>query len=125
MAGQKGEAMKKRLGGLVLLAALGGCVNSQPGSYMSNVGPGGAPVTTVACAEGADVGGSADVGGGVGVGVGAGATVAAAAGALGVATGGAARPIDPQSIALGLGLPCCTACWLAISCLTRFVIAAD
>src|SRR5438128_173159 len=44
MAGQKGEAMKKRLGGLVLLAALGGCTSSQPGSYMSNVGPGGAPI---------------------------------------------------------------------------------
>lgn len=46
--------MKKRLGGLALLAALGGCVNSQPGSYMSHVGPGGAPVNQQgSCAGGA------------------------------------------------------------------------
>src|SRR5262249_58978683 len=42
-SGGEGETMKKRLGGLLLLAALGGCVSSQPGSFMSNVGPGGAP----------------------------------------------------------------------------------
>src|SRR5262249_3365224 len=36
--------MKTRIAGLLLLlAALGGCVNSQPGSFMSNVGPGGGP----------------------------------------------------------------------------------
>src|SRR5437588_8042220 len=35
--------MKRRIGGLLLLTALGGCVSSQPGSFMSNVGPGGAP----------------------------------------------------------------------------------
>lgn len=37
--------MKKRLSGLLLLAALsGGCVNSgQPGTFMSHVGPGGGP----------------------------------------------------------------------------------
>ncbi len=35
--------MRKTLGGLVLLAALGGCVSSQPGSFMSHVGPGGQP----------------------------------------------------------------------------------
>ncbi|MBI1916291.1 MAG: hypothetical protein HYS12_16405 [Planctomycetes bacterium] len=35
--------MKKRIGGLLLLAALSGCVSSQPGSFMCNVGPGGAP----------------------------------------------------------------------------------
>ncbi len=38
--------MKRSIGGLVLLAALGGCVNSQPGSYMSQArapqAPGGA-----------------------------------------------------------------------------------
>src|SRR5437879_4788493 len=35
--------MKKRLGGLLLLAALGGCVESQPGSFMSNAGPQAGP----------------------------------------------------------------------------------
>ena len=35
--------MKKRLGGLLLLAGLGGCVTNEPGSFMSNVGPMGVP----------------------------------------------------------------------------------
>src|SRR3954462_4555403 len=51
--GQEGETMKKRLGGLVLLAALGGCVESQPGSYMSNANMGAPASGGSGCMHGA------------------------------------------------------------------------
>jgi hypothetical protein len=53
-SGGEGETMMKRLGALVLLAALGGCVSSQPGSFMSHVGPMGASRAPVGgCSHGA------------------------------------------------------------------------
>ena len=44
--------MKTRIGGLLLLTALGGCVSSQPGSFMSNAGPGGGPPPSPTRGEG-------------------------------------------------------------------------